>query len=491
MFHSVRARLIVIFIGFFLLIEAFQILTIYFSLNNAFLNQKTTTELNAYNEINDDRIDDPDIFQDIVEVMSEYETTTNLYFCIMDRSTKEVLYSTNNTITNKEFDFDDVNDDEYDAEHDAKIINGYNSIKWLVLYRNIQSDDHIYNVVIWTCYEAELNNTVVSLAPMFIIMVAVTLVFGILLAFLFSNYIVKPIKNIDEVAQAITNQDFSHTIELPKAKDEIYRVADNINIMSEQLKLDMDTLRDYNQQLEQDIEEKIRIDRMRRQFLSNVSHELKTPLAILSSYAEMLMTEGDRIDRNEYLNVIVDEAREMSSMVGNLLNVSRLEHATEYLETEPTNISDIVGALADSRRLLFEQEGLLFSSNIEENLYANADEIYVSQAFDNFISNALKYTTPKGNVKITLKGDDEHITYTVYNDSKPLPEEELTAIWESFYKMDKSRTQDGNMSVGLGLYIVKTIIDAHNGEYYAENVDGGVEFTIILDRIPSPIAENA
>ncbi len=491
MFHSVRSRLIAIFIGFFLLIEAFQILTIYFSLNNAFLNQKTTTELNAFNEINDDRLDDPDIFQDIVEVMSEYETTTNLYFCIMDRETKEVLYSTNNTITNKEFDFENVKNDEYDAEKDALIINGYNSVKWLVLYRNIQSEDHIYNVAIWTCYEAELNNTVVSLAPMFIIMIAITLVFGVLLAFLFSNYIVQPIKHIDEAAQAITNQDFSHTIELPRIKDEIYRVADNINTMSEQLKLDMDTLREYNQQLEQDIEEKIRIDQMRRQFLSNVSHELKTPLAILSSYAEMLMTEGDRIDRNEYLSVIVDEAREMSSMVGNLLNVSRLEHATEYLETVPTNISDIVGSLADSRQVLFEQEGLDYTTDIEEGLYANADEIYVSQAFDNFLSNALKYATPKGHVNVTLKSDDEHITYTVYNDSEPIPENELTSIWESFYKMDKSRTQDGNMSVGLGLYIVKTIIDAHNGEYFAKNVDGGVEFTIVLRKIPSPIAEEA
>ncbi|MCR4717679.1 MAG: HAMP domain-containing histidine kinase [Lachnospiraceae bacterium] len=488
MFHSIKTRLIFIFIVFLILIEAAQFILIYFFLDTAFLQQKSDTALNAFTEINDDRMDDPEIFSDIVEVMREYETTTNLYFCIIDRESKEVKYSTNESITNEEFDFKNVDDSVYDDEGDPRVINGYNSIKWLVIYRNVVTDEHIYNVAVWTCYEAELNNTILSLAPLIVLMAIIaSFVLGTILAVAFSNYIVRPIKQIDETATAIATQDFSHVITLPRAKDEFYRLSMNINIMSEQLKLDMDTLKEYNQQLEQDIEEKIKIDQMRRQFLSNVSHELKTPLAILSSYAEMLMTEGDRIDRNEYLSVIVDEAREMSSLVGDLLNVSRLEHATEYLELENTCVSDIAGALTDSRRVLFEQEELNISNDIEEGLYANADEVYLSQAFDNFLSNALKYCKKKGNVKVSMKEIDDIIEYKVYNDTdKPLPEEELSSIWESFYKMDKSRTQDGNMSVGLGLYIVKTIIDAHNGSYYAENVENGVNFVITLPKEKSP-----
>lgn len=484
MFRSITAKLIFFFMLFFCLIEGIQLLCIYLFFNDAFLNQKISTIQQAYDEINDDQLDNTTIFEDTVAVMQEYETTTNLYFCIMDRKSGGIRYSTNDSIQ-EHISFTKVKDERYDAEDDAQVISGYNSNDWVVLYRTIETEEHIYNVVIWTCYEAEFNNTILGLSPIFFLIILLSAIVGGIFAFWLAAHIVSPIRDIDRATQKIAQQDFSSKVTVPKSKDELNRLATNINIMSEQLEDDMTALKTANEQLELDIQEKIRIDKMRQDFLSNVSHELKTPLAIISSYAEMLKYEGENINKEEYLDVILDESQQMSQMIGKLLNLSRLEHATEHIEKNVVPFSNLVQNLADSRRILFEQSNLSFQSNITSDLTVLGDENYLSQVVDNFLGNALKYTTPQGSVSLKLTEENNTVHLQIENDSTPLSDELLQNIWENFYKGDKSRNKDRNMSVGLGLYIVKTIITAHEGEYGAYNTDTGVCFWIRIKSYTS------
>lgn len=479
MFHSIRTRLTFIFILFFLILESIQLISLYLFLNDAFLTQKENTMLQAFDEMNDDQLENPTVFQDIVAVLQDYEVTSNLYFCLVERDSGDVLYSTNDSIE-ENIALRDVNDEVYDEEPDPRIISGYNSNNWLVLYRSILTEQHCYNTVIWTCYEAELKNTVLGLSPILLLTLLLSCVVGGLLSFQFAGHIVKPIQQIDRTAQKIACQDFSTTLKIPKTKDELQRLAKNINQMSQQLEQDMTQLKAINSQLEQDIDEKSRIDRMRREFLSNVSHELKTPLSIISSYAEMLKYEGEHIDTGEYTDVILDETRQMNQMIGKLLDLSRLEHAAEHLELSPCNLSETVESLMETRRILFQQKGLSLNCSISPNLTVRADETYLSQAMDNYLGNALKYTSEGGSVTVQLKMYGPLIRFQVTNTCPPISEEEQREIWESFYKLDKSRSKDRNMSVGLGLYIVKTIVEAHDGNYGLENTEDGVSFYIDL-----------
>ena len=479
MFHSIRTRLTFIFILFFLILESIQLISLYLFLNDAFLTQKENTMLQAFDEMNDDQLENPTVFQDIVAVLQDYEVTSNLYFCLVERDSGDVLYSTNDSIE-ENIALRDVNDEVYDEEPDPRIISGYNSNNWLVLYRSILTEQHCYNTVIWTCYEAELKNTVLGLSPILLLTLLLSCVVGGLLSFQFAGHIVKPIQQIDRTAHKIACQDFSTTLKIPKTKDELQRLAKNINQMSQQLEQDMTQLKAINSQLEQDIDEKSRIDRMRREFLSNVSHELKTPLSIISSYAVMLKYEGEHIDTGEYTDVILDETRQMNQMIGKLLDLSRLEHAAEHLELSPCNLSETVESLMETRRILFQQKGLSLNCSISPNLTVRADETYLSQAMDNYLGNALKYTSEGGSVTVQLKMYGPLIRFQVTNTCPPISEEEQREIWESFYKLDKSRSKDRNMSVGLGLYIVKTIVEAHDGNYGLENTEDGVSFYIDL-----------
>ncbi len=481
MFHSIKTRLTMTFILFFFIVEGIQLLGIYFFFNDAFLKQKENTIIQAFDEINDEQLDEPDILEDVIAVMEDYEATANLYFCLTDRDTGNVLYSTNDSI-NKNIDFTDVNNSRYDEEAEPKVIHGYNSNNWLVLYRSILTANHCYNTVIWTCYEAAFYNTIWGLAPIFLLTILASALVGGFLAFSFSNHLVKPIKQMDVVASQIAMQDFSTTLPKLKRKDELYRLSVSINKMSNQLEQDMNELKEINLQLEADIKEKERIDQMRRQFLSNVSHDLKTPLAILSSYAEMLLTEGEHINKADYLNVILEEAHEMSSMVGKLLELSRLEHDAEQLTLTPADISELLKSLLDTRAILFEQKNIKLIADIHPDLVCLADEAYLAQAFDNYLSNAVKYTDNNGCCKVSLTLEGENILYSVENTCPPLEEEEMSSIWSSFYKVDKARKHEKNMSVGLGLYIVKTITLAHHGAYNVENTPTGIRFSISLPR---------
>lgn len=284
----------------------------------------------------------------------------------------------------------------------------------------------------------------------------------------------RPIKELSEIAKNIANLKFTKKYQ-GVTGDEIGELGKSINSMSEKLENTITEMR-------RDITEKETTDKRRREFLSNVSHELKTPIALIEAYAEGLnenIAMSDE-DRKYYCEVILDEADKMSNIIQKLMSLMRLESGEDTVEAEAYDINEQI------RRIISEQS-VLFSDKSETAIefeplntpMVMADEFLIDEVLTNYISNAVKYRTGNGAVKVYTELSDSKLKINVFNNAPPFTEEEQIKIWDSFYMADKARTYaDG--SRGLGLSIVAAIIKAHNEEYGVENKNGGVVFYFTL-----------
>ena len=221
---------------------------------------------------------------------------------------------------------------------------------------------------------------------------------------------------------------------------------------------------------------------MRTEFLGNVSHELKTPIALIQGYAEGLK-EGvsDDIESREfYCDVIMDEANKMNQMVRNLLTLNQLEFGKEEITFERFDIVELVRGVIQSCDILIQQKGVKINFVMEESVYVWADEFKAEQVIRNYISNALNHVTGENIIEIKIVKKEETVRVSVFNTGSPIPEEDIGHIWDKFYKVDKARTREygGN---GIGLSIVKAIMESFHKEYGVKNYDNGVEFFMELD----------
>jgi signal transduction histidine kinase len=221
---------------------------------------------------------------------------------------------------------------------------------------------------------------------------------------------------------------------------------------------------------------------MRKEFLSNVSHELKTPIALIQGYAEGLK-EGidDGLEsRDFYCGVIMDEASKMNHMVTKLLSLNQLEFGTDTVAMERFDITMLIRNYLQSAEILCRQKEISLRMEDYPPVSVWADEFKVEEVFNNYFSNAINHVA--GNrvidVKLTLK--ENRVRVSVFNTGIPIPEESIPHIWEKFYKVDKARTREYGGS-GVGLSIVKAIMDAMNQSYGVINYDNGVEFWFELE----------
>jgi signal transduction histidine kinase len=221
---------------------------------------------------------------------------------------------------------------------------------------------------------------------------------------------------------------------------------------------------------------------MRTEFLSNVSHELKTPIALIQGYAEGLQecVNDDAESRSFYCDVIIDEAGKMNHMVKNLLALNELEFGSQSVTMERFDLTGMLHNMLQSRKILFEQKEVRLVFDVWEPVYVWADESKLEEVLNNYISNALNHVDAEKTIKITLQKQDEKVRVGVFNTGKPIPEEDLERIWDKFYKVDKARTREYGGS-GVGLSIVKAIMDSMHQPYGVINYENGVEFWLELD----------
>jgi signal transduction histidine kinase len=294
---------------------------------------------------------------------------------------------------------------------------------------------------------------------------------------------VAPIHELSALSEKMSQLNFDVKFE-PDAHDvkEIKILGSSMNMLSERLKAAIGELKSANNQLQKDIEEKTRIDEMRKEFVANVSHALKTPIALIQGYAEGLQ-EGmaeDKESRDYYCEVIVDEAGKMNKMVKQLLTLSALESGNERTVMERFDLVELIEGVISASQILLEQQEITVKFESKEPVYVWADEFKIEEVVTNYLSNAIHHASGEKIIVIRIQQEDSQTRVSMFNTGTPIPEEELPNLWNKFYKVDKARTREYGGS-GIGLSIVKAIIEGHGQKCGVENWDNGVEFWFTVD----------
>ncbi|MCI8973166.1 MAG: two-component sensor histidine kinase [Lachnospiraceae bacterium] len=298
--------------------------------------------------------------------------------------------------------------------------------------------------------------------------------------------ITRPIMELKNISEQMTKLNFETKYE-SRGQNEIDLLGRHINELSSTLERTISELKTANNELQRDIEKKEQIDEMRKEFLSNVSHELKTPLALIQGYAEGLVegiNDDDIESRNFYCEVIIDEAGKMNTMVKKLLDLNQLEFGKDVVTMERFDITALIRNFIASAEILISQNEVKVRLEEPEPIYVWADEFKTEEIIRNFFSNAMNHVSGDRIIEIKYQLIEQEsankVRIRVFNTGEPIPEESLAHIWEKFYKVDKARTREYGGS-GVGLSIVKAIMESMNQRYGVINYTNGVEFWFELE----------
>jgi two-component system sensor histidine kinase VanS len=322
----------------------------------------------------------------------------------------------------------------------------------------------------------------VTIANNFLAYVGIlTVILGSVAMLIISKKFAKPIRDLSEIAKKMSDLDFDVKYKV-NSKDEIGELGSSINTLSDKLQSTIQELKQANNDLLTDNLRKTEIDEMRKEFLSNVSHELKTPISLIQGYAEGLKENinEDEESRDFYCEVIMDEADKMNKMVKKLLSLNELEFGNNQVKLERFDIVTLIRSVLNSTEILFKQKEVMVYFEQKEPIYVWADEYLIEQVVTNYISNALNHVSGRKIIEIMFIPRGDRIRVAVFNTGENIPEEDLDKIWIKFYKVDKARTREYGGS-GIGLSIVKAIMNSHNQECGVINRPIGVEFWFELD----------
>ena len=312
---------------------------------------------------------------------------------------------------------------------------------------------------------------------------------GTFLAVWLSRRITEPLRQLTDISVRMKELDFSAKYD-GKNHTELDILGRNMNELSQKLEETISALRTANNDLQRDLDRRNRQEEMRQEFLSNVTHELKTPIALIRGYAEGLQDgiADDPESRSFYLDTIVEESDKMNVIVQKVLQLNQLEFGDNTVAMERFDIVDMIRNYLDSASILARQENIKLQFDRRSPLYVWGDPFMIQEVFQNYYSNALHHAEPRSQsgsepekvIDIRCDVTDSKARITVFNTGRPIPEESLPHIWEKFYKVDKARTRAYGGS-GVGLSIVKAIMQLHHQAYGAENYDNGVAFWFELD----------
>ncbi len=351
---------------------------------------------------------------------------------------------------------------------------------------------------------AALSNRLLLIVGL--VMIGVSLVVGILLA----RRITRPIVQLTNISKKMVGLDFEAKYVHGEWKNdpelrigqryrregpdedvgdevpgnEIDQLGDNMNRLSETLEGTISELKSANISLTQDIEQKTQVDEMLKEFLSNVSHELKTPIALIQGYAEGLQEciNDDPESRDFYCDVIMDEAARMNRLVQNLLSLNQLEFGEEQVVMERFDITELILGLCGSSRILMEKEGITLDVSGLDTEYVWGDTFLIEEAVANYLSNAIHHCSgEKKEIRIFYTSRGDILRVSVFNTGEPIKAGDIGHLWDKFYKVDKARTREYGGS-GIGLSIVKAVMDSHGQLCGAKNHEDGVEFWLELSK---------
>ncbi|MBR4758997.1 MAG: HAMP domain-containing protein [Lachnospiraceae bacterium] len=490
--NSIQRQFVVIF--FLILAGAilFCVLMNETLLERYYIKNKKEVLIAAYHSINDafaQGSSDTDDFQIEVQRISGIY---NISMLIIDPDS-EVLVSSENESRGLAFELqryifgsvlseeEDENIKVLEEQIDYTIQNSYDKrtgISYLEMWGFLESGNPF---LIRTALEGITES--VRIANRFLIYAGLLAALGGIFAILVvTKQITRPIMQLARISRRMADLDFEAKY-TGKEKNEIGILGHDMNRMSDKLEKTISELKTANNELQRDIEKKEQIDTMRSEFISNVSHELKTPLALIMGYAEGLKMDigEDPESRDFYCEVIADEAEKMNTMVKELLTVSQLESGADLIQMERFNLVDLINNYLQSASILLSQCGAEVVFDPPDAIFVWGDEFKTEEVVMNYVTNAINHVSGENKmIRITVTQDGEVARTVVFNTGEHIPEENLPHIWEKFYKVDKARTREYGGS-GIGLSIVKAIMEAMNRGYGARNVEGGVEFWFELE----------
>ena len=487
--HSIRFEISSAFIFTLIMAFGFCLVINLFFMEQFYVQNKREAIIQAYRSIaqaiSDGDITSEEFDVEITHICERY----NIEMIVLDADSLTIKSSANNAEQLTKILWDNILDS--DNNNDKEIIDigeGYTlqiekdratGRKYLEMWGVVGAG----NLILVRSTMESIKDSV-SISNTFMAYVGViAIVVGSVVILYISKKITDPIKRLYLISDKMKNLNFEAKYEnTENYNNEIDILGQNMNELSETLEQTIKELKNANITLKQDIAQKEEIDEMRKEFLSNVSHELKTPIALIQGYAEGLR-EGindDPESRDFYCDVIMDEASKMNMMVKKLLTLNQLEFGNEKANMDRFDIVELVRNYIKSAELLARQKEATIQFDAEEPIFVWGDEFKVEEVLQNYYSNALNHIDGEKIIEIKVVKLDNHARVSVFNTGKPIPKESIGHIWEKFYKVDKARTREYGGS-GVGLSIVKAIMESMNQAYGVINYDNGVEFYFELE----------
>lgn len=470
--HKIWARLYVQIAVVFLVFVA----VLFVANSNFMYKYYVFKEKNDIKNISE-KIDEVDLYAaDATEKLSDAISDTNYALSVYDSFGNTLFLSYDSPVA------------DYKGDFNAPEKNIRNPQKSKILYGFSVSEKNSSGTLKYTCKlsggETLILKTKLSLlknsaqiANEFITIVAICCLLLTLVWVLFlSRKIAKPIKQMNETANRMAKLDFSGKLNMD-SQDELGELATAINILSENLDATLKDLNRKNATLRDEIEAERRIDSMRKGFIANVSHELKTPISIINGYAEAIkLNIGTTSDQIEYAGIIGDEATRMNEMVLNLLELSRLESGKGGITKETYKISLQIKDFIHKFGATVGDAGATLNISVPDALSVCADRQRIGDVLQNYISNAISHVTKGGFITVSAEQSAKNtVKVSVFNTGENIPHDDMEHIWESFFRGERSHKREQDR-FGLGLSIVKAVIDAHGGKCGVFNTADGVTF---------------
>ena len=485
-FKSVRVKLFLTLSISILIIILLLIIINNVVLESYYMLNKENTLKNVYNQINiyyNNQMD-----EDYIEADLEKISIKNNFDILIRNNSRENVYSSEKNLV---WSFEEINAiknkisinaeeilEKTDTYTMKKLKDYKNGITYIFFSGKLDNGYTLYLRMPVTAIEdsVRISNNFLYLIAGF------TILIGGIIILVVSRKFTEPILELNDIAKKMSKLDFSQKYRITDADDEINNLGKSINIMSDKLEKTIKQLRNTNMELEKDIEEKSKIDEMRKSFISDVSHELKTPIALIQGYSEGLIenVNTDEESRKFYAEVIQDEINKMDKLVKQLLELMKLEYGKREFNNKVFDIVELESEVLRKSKVMLEEKNIKVEFENSGEIDVFADDFYIEQVITNYITNAIKNikeVNKKKIIKVTneLNEDKQIVRVKVFNTGDNIKEENLMRIWNRFYKVDESRNRaDGG--TGIGLSFVKAVMNNYEQDYGVINKEDGVEF---------------
>lgn len=486
---SVKVKLFLTLSTTVLLIILFLIIVNNFALEKFYLYKKQNTLKSVYESLND-YYKTPGQDNDLQTELEKLSIKNNFDILIKDNNGIN-LYTTNKNFSTVIGSINDILDklqsgkelESNDNFTIKKQRDSKNGLSYMMLSGKLENGYFLY-------IRIPLNSIQdsVSISNNFLLMMAgFTILIASIMVTIVSRKFTEPILELNNIAKKMSNLDFSQKYKVTNARDEINDLGRSINTMSDKLERTIKQLRSSNIELERDIEEKSKIDEMRKTFISDVSHELKTPIALIQGYSEGLLenVNNDEESRKFYAEVILDETNKMDKLVKQLLELMKLEYGKREFNNKEFNIVELEKEVIRKTNVMIEEKQAEIKFDENQDIRVFADDFYIEQVLTNYLTNAIKnvkemYGEKYIKISNKINKEEQKVCIKVFNTGEQISEENLNRIWNRFYKADESRhREDGG--TGIGLAFVKAIMSNYDNKYGVKNLENGVEFYFELD----------